>query len=93
MIPQCGVSVSLSITQKPAERIEVLFGMETLGDPKIVLDGVPIPLRLGEGEWGKFCSFLKYSNIAARIRCGLRQITLACCLYFTAACNNMPLIS
>jgi len=48
-------AVSVSVTRlrcaKTAERIEVLFGMETLGRPRNTqLDGVPIPLQRGRRE-------------------------------------------
>jgi len=48
MILFCCVSVSLSVTHlhsaKPAEWIDILLGMRTLGDPRnIVLDGGPRP--------------------------------------------------
>jgi len=69
IIPQ---SVSLSVMQagcaKTAERIDVLFGAETTGDPRnIVLDGGSHPPRRWEG-----------------VRCGLCQITLATCLLSSA---------
>jgi len=60
--------ICLFVTQtgcaKTAERIDVLFGVETSGDPISIvgpLDGVPYPTARRE------------------VRCGLRQITLATC--------------
>jgi len=48
------LSVSLFATRaKTAERIDVLFGMETPGDPRnIVLDGVPLARRAKGVRWG-----------------------------------------
>jgi len=48
-------SVSLSVTHvgcaKTAERIDVLFGLESPGDPRnILLHGGPHPPRQGEGR-------------------------------------------
>jgi len=56
---ECGMSVSMSVClsvtrlhcAKTAERIEVLFGIETYGDPgHIVLDGGADPPRRRGGE-------------------------------------------
>jgi len=52
------LSVHLSVTRlrcaKTSERIEVLSGVETLVDLKhTVLDGVPTPYSMRDGESGK----------------------------------------
>jgi len=53
----CLFYVCLSVTRlrpaQTAERIDVLFRVDTPGGPRnTVLDGVPIPLRQEEGKWG-----------------------------------------
>jgi len=67
-----------------AERMEVLFRVETTGDPRhIVLDGSPdSPAVKRRGRGGNF-AYVKYRNVIAQIPCGLCQITLASCFNVT----------